>query len=147
MQKSFASSLLPDVPLGVLLVLAVRVTFVVPSAAVTTVVTVVVDPSLFFVDVVLTEVVEPSAFVVVGGGVEVVDDDVDLIGLVPDPIQIGIPEESTPACTVPPGHLPCESADVDKLAGSEPAGTVSLAAVGAVPASETVPADSPEYFQ
>jgi hypothetical protein len=78
------------------------------------VVVVVTEWSLFVTVVVLVVVVVPSAAVVVVSGVLTVPVDVELIGFVPEPIQIGMPLESAPACTVPPGHLPpvCEAGTV-----------------------------------
>jgi hypothetical protein len=79
----------------------------VPSGDVTVVVVVVVTEwSLLVTEVVLVVVFVPSAAVVVVAGVETVPVDVELAGLVPEPMHIGMPLESTPACTVPPGHLP-----------------------------------------
>ena len=102
-QKSLASgSAFPSTPAVLVEVEEETDVVLVPSAAVVVVVVVVVlDPSELVFVVELVEVDDPSVLVVVVVGVVV---EVELVDLVPVPIQIGVPALSIPPLVVPVGH-------------------------------------------
>ena len=110
-------------------------------------VVVVTEPSVFVVEVVDVAVFVPSDAVVVVVGELVVDVLVDVLGFVPVPMQTGVPPESTPACTVPPGQLPLESAGVLVFAGFASDGLLLPASEGALDAGAFLPSETAENVQ
>ena len=127
----FGVSCLPAVPAVLVLVDEPTFTVLVPSeAVVVVVVVVVVDPSELVCTVCCVVVVDPSELLTVTGGFVVTGGGVcGFCGSDPVPMQIGIPDESKPPCTVPLGHgddLPPDDVGgmvegVDEPAGFEPA--------------------------